>query len=150
MGMRQKTECHHSIPYYITVVEWVSSCSSAADEVFCSNLPQSCTTGREIEEESKVTFEWNQLLSRSKSLWEKSTHAWYLNWVWTEILYERGLVPNKAAVWWVLNGQANRKDIMKAQQWSRTHCPVIHECDTCPGSLHHRELVWTSSVTSLY
>lgn len=98
----------------------------------------------------KVTFEWNQLLSRSKPLWEKPPHAWSLNWVWTEILYERGLVQNKAAVWWVSNGQANRKDIMKAQQWSRTHCPVIHECNACPGSLHHRELVWMSSVTSLY
>lgn len=40
----------------------------------------------------------------------------------------------QGGVGWVVNGQAKRKDVIKAQQWPRTD--VVHVCNACPRSLH--------------
>ena len=57
----------------------------------------------------------------------------------------------QGGVGWLLNGQANRKDIMKAQQWSRTHlsCDSHVRCLPC-FFIQSMQMLMSSPFTSLY
>lgn len=132
IGLRERAEHHHSIPCHIPVV--VSSCSPEADEgktVFCSHLSLS----RNMKEVSKVTFMW-LIAFQVKSIWKNSTGMVNFKLGANRSSLWEGSGVGRGGVRWVFNGQADRKDIMKAQQWPTTD--VIHVHNSCPGSLHNQ------------